>query len=91
MAVKILLNGSKGRMGQAITAAAPECGCEIAAACDVGDNPEDFIQNCDVVVDFSFRDVTPKLAELCFKYGKPLVIGTIPSLRSSASNTASPS
>lgn len=76
MAVKILLNGSKGRMGQAITAAAPECGCEIAAACDVGDNPEEFIEKCDVVVDFSFRDVTPKLAELCFKYGKPLVIGT---------------
>lgn len=34
MAVKILLNGCKGRMGQAISSAAPENGCEIFGACD---------------------------------------------------------
>lgn len=63
-------------MGQAIASLANECGCEIIAACDVGDNPENFIKDCDCVVDFSFRDVTLGLAELCKKYNKPLVIGT---------------
>lgn len=76
MSVKILLNGYKGRMGQAIAAAAESCGCEIFASCDMGDKPEDFIKDCDVVVDFSFRDVTVELAELCAKNNKPLVIGT---------------
>ena len=76
MPVKILLNGSNGRMGRAISDSAAECGCEIAAACDIGSRPEDFIENCDVAVDFSFREATAALAELCAKYGKPLVIGT---------------
>ena len=35
MPVKILLNGSNGRMGRAISDSAAECGCEIAAACDI--------------------------------------------------------
>ena len=76
MPVKILLNGSNGRMGRAISDSAAECGCEIAAACDIGSRPEDFIENCDVAVDFSFREATAALAELCAKFGKPLVIGT---------------
>lgn len=74
--VKILLNGAKGRMGAAISAAAAGAGCEIVAGCDVGDNPADKIAECDVAVDFSFRDITAPLAELCAKHGKPLVIGT---------------
>jgi len=76
MAVKILLNGAKGRMGRAIADAAAGSGCEIFAACDAGDNPEEFIESCDAVVDFSFRDATAPLARLCAKYKKPLVIGT---------------
>ena len=72
----ILLNGAKGRMGQAITAAAPDAGCKIVSSCDVGDNPAESIAAADVVVDFSFRDITPALAELCAKNAKPLVIGT---------------
>ena len=73
---KILLNGAKGRMGMAIAACAKECGAEIAAACDAGDEPEKFIDQCDVVIDFSFRDATAPLAKLCAKHKKPLVIGT---------------
>ena len=76
MAVKILLNGAKGRMGRAIIDAAESCGCEVFAACDMGDSPESFIAGCDVVVDFSFRDATLPLARLCAKHSKPLVIGT---------------
>ena len=74
--LKILLNGYKGRMGCAIASAAADCGCEIAAKTDTGDNPADFINGVDVVIDFSFRDVTPVLAKLCAENKKPLVIGT---------------
>ena len=74
--VKILLNGAKGRMGQAITLAAPAENCKIESACDIGDNPADGIAACDVAVDFSFRDITPALAKLCAANAKPLVIGT---------------
>ena len=74
--VKVLLNGSKGRMGCAISAAAKNEGCEIVAGCDIGDNPADFIAQCDVVIDFSFRDITPQIAKLCAENNKPLIIGT---------------
>jgi len=77
MSLKILLSGAKGRMGQAIIAAsASESDCEIVSAIDLGDNAKDHIQSCDVVIDFSFRDATAPLAELCAQYNKGLVIGT---------------
>ena len=63
-------------MGKAIIEAAEAAGEEIAFKTDMGDNPEDFVKDCDVVIDFSFRDATPALADLCAKYKKPLVIGT---------------
>lgn len=76
MALKILLNGAKGRMGQTIARLAPEFDAEITAATDIGDNPADHIDAADMVVDFSFHTVTPGLAELAAARGKPIVIGT---------------
>lgn len=76
MSIKILLNGAKGRMGNAIINVSPEMGCEVVAKCDVGDNPADFLNGCDVAVDFSLHDSTPALAEACAQHEKPLVIGT---------------
>ena len=75
--MKILLNGYKGRMGQAILAAAQSAGAEVSAKCDVGETftPE-AVASCDVAIDFSFHEVTPALAEACSEAGKPLVIGT---------------
>jgi len=73
---KILLNGCKGRMGQTIISCAKDCDVEIVAQCDAGDQPANFIDSCDAVIDFSFRDVTAPLAKLCAKHNKPLVIGT---------------
>ena len=73
---KILMNGAKGRMGQAIIASCGACDCVVAAACDAGDNPADYIDNADVAIDFSFREATAALARLCAEHGKPLVIGT---------------
>ncbi len=74
--LKILLNGSKGRMGQAITAAAQAAGAVISHAVDVGDRAEDGIAGCDVVIDFSFHAATVPLIELAARHGKPVIIGT---------------
>ena len=75
--MKILLNGYKGRMGQAISAAAQAAGAEIVAKCDIGETfTAEAVASCDVAIDFSFHEVTPALAEACAVAGKPLVIGT---------------
>ncbi len=75
--MKILINGSEGRMGQALIAAAKLAGVEISAECDIGKNfTEADVDACDCAVDFSFHEVTPEIAEACARAGKPLVIGT---------------
>jgi 4-hydroxy-tetrahydrodipicolinate reductase len=76
MQLKILLNGSRGRMGAAIAAAAKKEGIEIAAATDQGDDVGAVIGLADVVVDFSSPLATKALIEAAVAAGKPLVIGT---------------
>ena len=76
MSISILLNGSKGRMGQAITASALDLGHRIGAACDAGDQPADHIASCDVIIDFSFHAVTRSMIELAVANNKPIIIGT---------------
>ncbi len=74
---KVIINGSKGRMGAALLA----CGAlmpevQVMAGIDVGDELPAAVSSCDVVIDFSFHSVTPKVARLCAERGKALVIGT---------------
>ena len=76
MAMKILLNGSGGRMGRAIRRSAEAGGHEITAALDLGDDPAPAADRCDVAIDFSFHDATLPLAQVMAEAGKPLVIGT---------------
>lgn len=76
MPLNILLNGARGRMGLAISEVAPQHDAHIACACDVGDDPANGIDNCQVVIDFSFHEVTPVIAELATTKQIPLVIGT---------------
>ena len=73
--LRILLNGAKGRMGQAIAAAAQSAGAAVVGI-DQGDDAGKHIAACDVVIDFSFHAATPALAALAAQHGKPLVIGT---------------
>jgi 4-hydroxy-tetrahydrodipicolinate reductase len=75
MSISILLNGAKGRMGQAIIAAAKTAGVNIVGI-DQGDSPSKFIDSVDVVIDFSHHSATLPLARLCNEKHKPLVIGT---------------
>ena len=74
--INILLIGAKGRMGQAIIECAPLQNAQIIGACDVGDDPSQFINDCDVIIDFSYYQTTLEIAKLAVKHKKGLVIGT---------------
>jgi len=74
---KIIITGSKGRMGQMLIACAtriPEL--EVVGQVDVGDDLGAIITKCDTVVDFSFHSATLEVAKLCVQHKKSLVIGT---------------
>lgn len=75
-AVRVLLVGAKGRMGQAIAAAAEAAGVVISAGLDQGDDLAKEIGGCDVVVDFSHVSATAAICRACLGAGKPLVSGT---------------
>jgi 4-hydroxy-tetrahydrodipicolinate reductase len=75
-ALRVLLLGAKGRMGQAIAAAAPRAESEITAALDLGDDIAKEIRNCDVVIDFSHPSASGALCRACEGAKKPAIIGT---------------
>jgi 4-hydroxy-tetrahydrodipicolinate reductase len=77
MPTRIIITGSKGRMGQALLACAsghPDL--KIVGQIDQGDDIKTVIESGDVVVDFSFHNATAGIAELCVKHKKALVVGT---------------
>lgn len=76
MPLKLLLNGSRGRMGVAIADIAQENGAEIVSACDTGDDPRAKIDECEAIIEFSFHEVTLSIAELAVEKNLPLIIGT---------------
>jgi len=76
MSLKITLIGSRGRMGQAITAAAKDLGHTIAAAIDIGDDLAAGAKAGDVLIDFSSHKITGEVIRLAIANQKPLVIGT---------------
>ena len=74
---KVIINGARGRMGESLL----RCGeansdIEIVAGIDIGDDLAGVIGQADVVIDFSFHEVTRPTAELCAQHNKALVIGT---------------
>ncbi|MEW6304760.1 MAG: 4-hydroxy-tetrahydrodipicolinate reductase [Verrucomicrobiota bacterium] len=74
---KVIITGSKGRMGQALIACAariPEL--QVAGQVDLGDDISKIIDNSDAVIDFSFHNATLRIAQLCAERKKALVIGT---------------
>jgi 4-hydroxy-tetrahydrodipicolinate reductase len=74
---KIIITGSKGRMGRALIACAPNFReLEVTGQVDKGDDLSAVIANGDVVVDFSAPTLTSGVAALCASHGKALVIGT---------------
>jgi len=74
---KIIINGSKGRMGQALlNCAARNPELEVVGAIDQGDDLSAAIPNCDAVIEFSFHTATVGVAKLCAQHKKALVVGT---------------
>ena len=74
---KVIITGSKGRMGQALAACAAKMpSLQVVAQVDRGDDLAAVISQGDVVIDFSFHEATPGVVELCAKNKKAVVIGT---------------
>jgi 4-hydroxy-tetrahydrodipicolinate reductase len=74
---KVIINGSKGRMGQALLACAARMpDIEVTAGIDVGDDLAAAIDEAQVVIDFSFHSITARVARLCAERHRALVIGT---------------
>jgi 4-hydroxy-tetrahydrodipicolinate reductase len=74
---KIIITGSKGRMGQTLRNCAshnPEV--RVVGEIDEGDDLRSVIGQGDVIVDFSSHSATPGIAALCAQHKKAMVIGT---------------
>ncbi len=74
---RIIITGSKGRMGKALMACAADFReLEVVGQIDIGDELAPLIGKADVVVDFSSHTATQAIAALCAKNKKAIVIGT---------------
>jgi 4-hydroxy-tetrahydrodipicolinate reductase len=74
--LKVIIYGSKGRMGQALVACAKENpALELVGTIDAGESL-DPISSCDAVIDFTHADATVPALEKCTELGKIIVIGT---------------
>lgn len=73
---RLIVNGARGRMGQAVLAAAAEAAWPVAAALDAGDDLAAALEGGGVVVDFSSHRATGTLIDLAAARGAALVIGT---------------
>jgi 4-hydroxy-tetrahydrodipicolinate reductase len=76
-AVRVLLIGSAGRMGQTIVDLAKgDSAIDIVALCDQGDQLEPAITHSDVVIDFSHADAVEEICRVAAQHRQPIVIGT---------------
>jgi 4-hydroxy-tetrahydrodipicolinate reductase len=77
MSTKVIIVGSNGRMGQALSACAQKiAGLEVVGRIGRGDDLAAVIRGADVVIDFSTHTTTVEVARMCVKHKKALVIGT---------------
>jgi 4-hydroxy-tetrahydrodipicolinate reductase len=77
MPTRLLINGAKGRMGQALAACAQsDPQLTVAAQIDIGDVFAAAVPQCDVVIDFSHQGAVELVLARCVESKKPLVVGT---------------
>ncbi len=77
MSLRVIINGARGRMGQAlIECAKAHANLEVCATLDEGDDLADSLNHADAVIDFTHATATPGIAEACAAAGKALIIGT---------------
>jgi len=74
---RIAINGSKGKMGQALLEAVNlNTSTTLGAGFDKGDSLNDSLQDFDVLIDFSRPEASLNAISICKNYGKAMVIGT---------------
>ena len=74
---RIAINGSKGKMGQALIEAINSSSqSDFGAGFDKGDNLIDLISNFEVLIDFSRPEASLNALTVCKDAGKAMVIGT---------------
>jgi 4-hydroxy-tetrahydrodipicolinate reductase len=77
MPLRVLINGARGRMGQALIACAGrDSELTVSAEIDAADAFAPALEISDAAIDFTHAPVTVGVAEACATAGKPLVIGT---------------
>ena len=77
MALKILINGARGRMGLMLIACAKsDASLEISGQVDVGDDFAAALAKCEAVIDFSHHSTVEPVLARCVEAKKTLVIGT---------------
>lgn len=75
--LRILVNGARGRMGQAVLAAIQEDpDATLSDTIDEGDDFAAALLRCDAVIDFSHHSLSDRLAADCAEAGKIFVLGT---------------
>lgn len=75
--LRILVTGSKGRMGQTVIhSVESDPDTAVGAVIDVGDSLEEALGKTDAVIDFTTHHFTSELVAACVKHRKPLIIGT---------------
>lgn len=74
---RIAINGSKGKMGQALKEAVnANSKVEYGAGFDKGDSLKDFLDDFDVLIDFSRPEASLNALSICKESAKAMVIGT---------------
>ena len=74
---RIAINGSKGKMGQAlIEAINVSSKAEFGEGFDIGDSLQDSVSNFEVLIDFSRPEASLDALSICQVSGKAMVIGT---------------
>lgn len=74
--LKVVIYGSKGRMGKALLDAISQSdNLELAGTIDSGESL-DSIAEADAVIDFSHAEATGRVLDKCVELGKIIVIGT---------------
>ena len=74
---RVAINGSKGKMGQALLEAVNlNTSTTLGAGFDKGDSLNDSLQDFDVLIDFSRPEASLNAISICKNYGKAMVIGT---------------
>ncbi|MFH0800275.1 MAG: 4-hydroxy-tetrahydrodipicolinate reductase [Pseudomonadota bacterium] len=75
--IKVIVTGSKGRMGSQIVNMIKESkDLSLAAEVDIGGSLNEAISSADVVIDFTVPEASLRHAEMAARHAKAIVIGT---------------